>query len=358
MKKLTRLAPLWLLALPLAASAITIHINYDASVTELTNAAEVEAAFATAAQTFEDLYTNSADITITMYWGPGGPFTSGISLGRSHFELISTSYSEITNLLRANRTTVADTNSVASLPASDPTGGGPWYMAFAEARALNISIPFTNEDGEVGFATNVSYTFDPNNRIVAGKFDFIGVAEHELSEVLGRDTFGLNGNGFVPYDLFRFTNSGDRSFDRAATNAYFSVDNGVTALRYFYTNASKGDIQDWLSTANPDAYDAFAPSGHLLPITSVDITALDVLGYNGPGLAAPHLFATKTNGVVQIRFANTPGTSFTVLASTNLALPLSSWIVLGAPTENPPGLFQFTDSSPTNKLRFYDVRAP
>lgn len=359
MKKFIRLAPLWLLVLPVAASAITIHITYDSSVTTLTNAAQVEAAFATAAHTFEELYTNQADINITMYWGPTGPFVGGIGLGRSQFSLISTSYSEITDALRNNRASAADTNSVASLPASDPTFGGPWYMSLAEARALNLSGLPPGEDGAVGFATTVSFTFDPGNRIVPGKYDFIGVAEHEISEVLGRDTFGLNGNGFVPYDLFRFTNNAERSFDPTATNAYFSVDNGVTALRYFYTNASKGDIQDWISIANPDAFDAFVPSGHLLPLTSVDITALDVLGYNGPGVAAPHLFTAKlSNGNVQISFANAPGTSFTVLASTNLASHLINWTALGSPTESPPGWFQFTDTSPTNMQRFYDVHSP
>lgn len=358
MRRLIRFLPVWLLALPLAASAITIHINYDSSVTTLANSAEVEAAFATAAHTFEKLYTNNASIHITMYWGPTGPFTNGIGLGASFFRLKFSSYSEIVNALSANRTTAADTNSVASLPVSDPTGGGTWLMSFAEAKALNLPNSSTNEDGDVGFASDATYTFDPNNRIVPGKYDFIGVAEHEISEVLGRNTLNMDGD-FLPYDLFRFTNSGDRSFDPTATNVYFSVDNGATALRYFYTNASFGDIQDWITIATPDAYDAFVPSGHLLPLTSVDITTLDVLGYNGPGLAAPQLFATRlSNGNVQIKFANTPGTTFTVLASTNLTLPLAGWTVLGTATENPSGLFEFTDTSPANTLRFYDVRSP
>jgi hypothetical protein len=359
MKKLICLASLWLLISSRPAAALTINVTYDSSITNAPNPAQVETAFGTAIQLFEDLYTNSATINITMYWGPAGPFSGGISLGRSQFLLIGSSYSEITNALRLSRTSTADTNSVASLPATDPTGGGNWLVPLAEARALNLSGLPPDEDGEVGFATNVTYTFDPNNRSVSGKFDFIGVAEHEVSEVLGRCTFGLQGNNFVPYDLFRFTNNGARSFDATATNAYFSVNNGATALKFYYTNASRGDIQDWLSSATPDSYDAFSSSGHLLPISTADILTLDVLGYNGPGAIRSRLFITNpANGTFQIRFVNTPGSGFTVLESTNLTKSLASWTAQGSPTESPAGQFQFTDTTATNQQRFYDVRSP
>jgi len=359
MKKLFYLAFLGLLLVARTASALTFNISYDSSVTNLTNAAEVEAAFATAAQLFQDLYTNNATIKLTVYAGPTGPFTDGISLGRSQFILFQFPYTSITNALRTHRASAADTNSVASLPATDPTGGGTWLVPLAEARVLGlISLGNTNEDGEVGFATNKSYTFDPNNRTVAGKFDFIGVAEHEISEVLGRCTFDLT-TAFVPYDLFRFTNNAVRNFDPNATNAYFSVDNGATVLKLFYTNQFMGDIQDWKSSATPDAFDAFTSSGHLSPVSAVDITALDVLGYNGPGVPAPHLAAANLiNGNFQIRFVNTPGVSFTVLATTNLSVPLTNWTVLGTATESPLGQFQFIDISATGPQRFYDVRSP
>src|SRR5207248_2414981 len=118
-------------------------------------------------------------------------------------------------------------------------------------------------DGEIGFSTNVSFTFDPNNRSVPGKFDFIGVAQHELTEVMGRCTFDLTTH-YVPYDLFRFTNSGVRSLDvNSTTNAYFSIDNGLTALKTFYSNRFVGDVQDWKSSGVPDSFDALSSSGHI-----------------------------------------------------------------------------------------------
>ena len=48
-----------------------------------------------------------------------------------------------------------------------------------------------------------------------------------------------------------------------------------------------------------------------------------------------------------------------MLASTNLALPLSNWTAMGGVTEASPGQFQFTDPQATNiPGRFYRLRTP
>lgn len=354
--------PFMVCATPLPA--LTINPTYDSSVTSLTNAAQVESAFAAAVETLQSLYTNNATINITVYWGPAGPFTNGINLGRSYLTVFSTSYSQITNALFMCRASTADTDSVASLPPTDPTGGGPWWMPRAQIKALGLPISGVSpndsvNDGAVGFTSNVVYALDPNNRGVPGEYDFIGVAQHEISEVLGRITLGLQTNvGFLPFDLFRFTNNAARCFNPQANNAYFSVDNGATVLNFYYTNANLGDIQDWKSGSIPDAYDAFVPEGVVLPISTADITTLDVLGYNGPGLAAAHLAGAKlSNGSFRISFVQTPGVTFAILGSTNLTLPTANWAILGTATEVAPGQFQFTDSSPAVSQRFYQVRS-
>jgi hypothetical protein len=64
-------------------------------------------------------------------------------------------------------------------------------------------------------------------------------------------------------------------------------------------------------------------------------------------------------GAFQLKFTNLSGLSFTVLAATTPALPLSSWTVLGTPSEAPPGQYQFTDPrATTNAIQFYRVRSP
>jgi hypothetical protein len=65
-----------------------------------------------------------------------------------------------------------------------------------------------------------------------------------------------------------------------------------------------------------------------------------------------------TNGRFQFSFTNYPGATFTVLSTTNVSLPLNRWTPLGAPAENPPGQYQFTDTAPTNSACFYILVSP
>ena len=65
------------------------------------------------------------------------------------------------------------------------------------------------------------------------------------------------------------------------------------------------------------------------------------------------------NGSFQFTFANPDGLSFTVLATTDLSLPLSNWTALGSPVSIGGGLYQFTDSTAVNySRRFYQLRSP
>ena len=66
-----------------------------------------------------------------------------------------------------------------------------------------------------------------------------------------------------------------------------------------------------------------------------------------------------TNGVMQLSFTSAPGSTFSVLGATNVALALSNWTILGTAIEAPPGQFQFIDPGATNiPQRFYRVRSP
>jgi hypothetical protein len=65
------------------------------------------------------------------------------------------------------------------------------------------------------------------------------------------------------------------------------------------------------------------------------------------------------NGAFQFSFSNNQGASFTVLTTTNPALPMRSWTVAGTPTNNGSGLFQFTAPMSTNAPQlYYRVSSP
>src|SRR5476651_2144641 len=125
------------LVLSLPSRAMVINVTYDPSVTSIGNSNQVRTAFGAAVQTITNLFTNACTLNITVYGPNAGPFGS-IGLGESSFSFTTgNSYNVVTNSLRLARTTADDSNSVASLPASDPTGGGAvWGIPVAEAKAL------------------------------------------------------------------------------------------------------------------------------------------------------------------------------------------------------------------------------
>src|SRR5205823_5167063 len=138
-------------------------------------------------------------------------------------------------------------------------------------------------DGHVGFSSSVNYTFDPNNRAVSGTYDFIGVAEHEISEVMGRiallgTPLGGLSHTYTALDLFRYSSPGARQF-AAGNTAYFSLDGGNTGLNNFNT-LSGGDAGDWASGGGNDAYNASARSGVALLVTPNDLRVMDTIGWD------------------------------------------------------------------------------
>jgi hypothetical protein len=63
-------------------------------------------------------------------------------------------------------------------------------------------------------------------------------------------------------------------------------------------------------------------------------------------------------GVIRFSFTNNPNATFTVLSSTNLSLPPTNWTVVGAPTNNPPGVFQYASPpTPNDPQRFYLIQS-
>ncbi len=265
-----------------SAQALTFHLTFDDSATSAP--AGFLPAFNDALQLYETTFTDPITINLQVGWGtinnqnlnPPGALGESFANGPGFF-----TYGQVKATMANDAQSAADQTSVANLPAMDPTGGAIFTMSNAEGKALGlVSANAPGIDGYVGFNSTADFTFDPNNRAVPNEYDFIGVAEHEISEVMGR--FGLGQNGaasgrYSPIDLFRYSSPGVLDLV-PANGAYFSIDGGTTVINTFNGTAG-GDLSDWAG-ATVDSYNESPTIGAQMGVSAGDIIVMDVIGYN------------------------------------------------------------------------------
>jgi hypothetical protein len=257
-----------------ARAGLIIDPTYDtASFTAAGyNITAVENAFAYAATEFENEYSNPIHVNIEVKAGSTG-------LGQSDTILAGYfTYSQVRSALVTNNPFLS-----SSLPTTDPTGTNRFLLATAEAKALGLALDDSvTSDGTFTFSNTASYTFNSNNRQVSGKYDFIGIAEHEISEIMGRiallgHNFGA-GASYDANDLYRYTAAGVESLSASASNVYFSLDKGTTDLQGF-NGPSGGDVDDYNGSSATDPFNAFTGTDQGHSISAVDITNMEAIGY-------------------------------------------------------------------------------
>jgi FG-GAP-like repeat len=349
---------------------MNIHLTFDSSTNSAPGA--FFSAMNAVAQFFDSLFTNPITVNITVGYGKinGQSLISG-ALGESQTNFNQYTYSAIRGALISSASTLNQNTAASTLPASDPTGGGNYWVATGEAKAIGLSGPSSGTDGFVGFAsTGVTWTYNTTNggSVAPGTYDFFGVAAHEITEVLGRDLFvgnqdnqGIGPNSYTPLDLFHYSSNGVRDF-KGTTAGYFSLDGGNTNLDNFNTNPG-GDFGDWANSAGNDAFLAFSSSGVPNPVSSADIAEMAALGYDGGTVATTpgnvgFVANLAGNGFADIVWQDTTTGTATIWTNSAGTIPTSavsyaappSWHVVGIGDFNGDGrsdiMWQNTDTTP------------
>jgi len=267
-----------------------INLIYDASVASAP--AGFKSAMATAAQFLDNLIYNPITVNVQVGWDEAGGQPITVHDTNFFFNGTTVSYSQLKSALAANESSATGVGAVNSLPSVDPTNGGIFQITTAQEKAWGM-LPAngTAIDGSIGFSSSTSWNFDPNNP-TQGEADFVGIAERELTHVLGRD-LGLqhfNANTYRVLDLFHYSAPGQLNLVNGTT-AYFSIDGGNTSLENFNPNAFAGD---WLS---PPQADAFAANDYYTkPFTAADKTAVEVVGFNVTG----PIISVEADGVTSL----------------------------------------------------------
>ncbi len=264
-----------------------INLSYDSSAALAPSA--FKTAMAAAAQYIDSLILNPITVTIQVGYGEAGgeALGSGV-LGESDDNTDTQTYAQVVKELTAAATSANAKTAVANLPAKDPTDGAGIQVSYAQEEAWGVYAATANlTAGSVGFAENnvddVSFYYGTTGKPAAGQYDFLGVAEHELTHALGRisnlDTpFEYTDGSMSVLDLYQYASPGVlQSVNGLAETSYFSINGGVTNLGTF-DNSS--DAADWADGHAADSFDAYSDEGVIDPVSATDMTEMNVLGFN------------------------------------------------------------------------------
>lgn len=305
------------------SQALTFNLTYDASTVGAP--AGFFTAFQAAINFYQSAYSDPITINLQVGWGKiNGQNLSPGNLGQSStFQWGNLNYDQIVTALVNDATSADDATAVASLPAVDPTGGATFVMANAEAKALGLMpANATGLDGYVGFSSTAAFTFDTTNRAVAGKYDFIGLACHEITEIMGRYGLGQNGASsgrYSPIDLFRYSSPGNLDLV-PANGAYLSIDGGNVVINTF-NGTGGGDLSDWAGQTI-DAFNHNISLGQKMNVSAGDMAEMDVIGYD-LAIGSPSLRISSTGPNSVVLTWSSPVSGFAL--QTNADLTTANW---------------------------------
>ncbi|MDJ0689145.1 MAG: NF038122 family metalloprotease [Xenococcaceae cyanobacterium MO_188.B32] len=352
------------------AEAIEFQLIHDSDIDK-----QALSGFQEAAAIWESKFTDPITINLNIGFRSLSPNVLGTTGSRNNVY----SYSQVENALKTDKTSIDDAIATANLPGfgsistdkglskyfdfvgteedgsleiTDITNGGVTtdntvlFVNRANAKAIGlINNNDVGDDASITFSSNFPFDFDRNNGIDNDKFDFVGIALHEIGHAMGF-TSGINTvdrssdvdpntgntppqNGtdldnstvFKLVDLFRYSDVstaigndlgakildlsvGDDPIEYNGViyngNPYLSIDGGNTILTdgtlqaLLSTGVFNGDgrqASHWKNDLGIGIFNPTISPGELLLLSNLDVRALDIIGYNAVTASVPFEFS-------------------------------------------------------------------
>ncbi|MDJ0636421.1 MAG: NF038122 family metalloprotease [Xenococcaceae cyanobacterium MO_188.B29] len=355
------------------AKAVEFQLIYDSNIDT-----QALAGFQEAAAIWESKFTDSMTINLNIGFKSLAPNVLGTTGSKSNIY----TYSRVGNALIQDKTSRDDTIATSNLPGfsslsmnnglskhfdfvgteedgsleiTDVTNGGittdntSLFINRANAKALGLIDSYDlADDTSITFSSDFPFDFNRNDGIDNDKFDFVGIALHEIGHAMGF-TSGMNTvdrsadvdpdtgntpsqNGtdldgatvFKLLDIFRYsdlsaaigedTNEkildlsvGDNPVEYNGViydgNPYLSIDGGDTILTgvtdgtrkaFMSTGVFNGDgrqTSHWKQDLGIGLFNPTISPGELLVMSDLDVRALDIIGYDSVTATVPFDFS-------------------------------------------------------------------
>lgn len=315
------------------AQALTIQLFDAGGVSGNPN---VAAAYRDAADRWEALLSDPVNLKLNISYA----HSTGNQLAWAQSSFVNANYSSVRGALQSDVSSTNDAISSASLvnasgvnllinrTSDSPNGSGsqtPYldangslnnqslYLSRANARAIGL-LPANDAfiDASLTFNSKYNWDYNPDDGVSTGQYDFVGVAMHEIAHALGFlsgvDVLDQNSPPHTPayaeddftfvtaLDLFRSSplaasyGAGTIDWTAGSREKFFSIDGGSSFLAEFATGENFGDgsqASHWQNANNHGLMDPQTPAGVALSLTSLDMTALDVIGWDVATVPAP-----------------------------------------------------------------------
>jgi len=285
-----------------------INLNPGSGISGNTSAL---GAFERAAQTWQGYFGDSVELNIDIDLASLGAGVLGSSSSTAYY----TGFDTVRDMMVSGADTgsTAETATLSYLPtgaqysAYVPSGSSlSGHMKATRANFLALGVSqsqlggFGTSDASITFSTNYSWDYDNSDGITTGAYCFESVATHEIGHALGFVSEVDYADYLVeqemtdslrpmPLDLFRFS-SGDvptssseftnniRDLAPSGTD-YFSYIDGDIQMSTGGYNGDGSQASHWKDNLGIGIMDPTLASGEISHITSADLIAMDLIGW-------------------------------------------------------------------------------